>query len=72
MAIKVYSTINIGLESKKIEVEVEILKGLSSFSIVGLGDTAIQESKERIISAIKNSKGIYPTQKKIINLAPEN
>jgi magnesium chelatase family protein len=53
-----------------VEVEVDILQGLSAFSIVGLGDTAVQEAKERIRSAIKNSGFTYPQTKKIINLAP--
>ena len=53
-----------------IEVEADIINGLSAFSIVGLGDSAVQESKERIRSAIKNSGADYPQRKKIINLAP--
>ncbi len=52
------------------EVEADILNGMSAFSIVGLGDSAVQESKERIRSAIKNSGADYPQRKKIINLAP--
>ena len=49
---------------------MDILQGMSHFSIVGLGDTAVQEAKERVRSAIKNSGFDYPRQKKIINLAP--
>lgn len=48
------------------------MRGMSAFTIVGLGDTSIQESKQRIRSAIKNSDFEYPRQKKIINLAPAN
>ena len=70
MAIKVLSCMVIGLEGKIVEVEVDILQGLSAFNIVGLGDIAVQEAKERIRSAIKNSGFTYPQQKKIINLAP--
>jgi len=70
MAIKVFSCLVQGLQGKLIEVEADILQGLSAFNIVGLGDAAVQESKERIRSAIKNSGAIYPQQKKIINLAP--
>ncbi|MFA5829350.1 MAG: YifB family Mg chelatase-like AAA ATPase [Candidatus Gracilibacteria bacterium] len=70
MAIKIFSCINQGLEGKLVEVEADILQGLSAFSIVGLGDMAVQEAKERIRSAIKNSGFNYPQTKKVINLAP--
>lgn len=70
MAVKVFSCLMQGLEGRLIEVEADILQGLSAFSVVGLGDTAVQEAKERIRSAIKNSGAQYPQQKKIINLAP--
>lgn len=70
MASKIFSCFVDGMEARKIEVEVDILHGLPGLSIVGLGDTAVQEAKERIRSAIKNSGATYPQQKKIINLAP--
>lgn len=70
MPVKIFSCVTHGLEGKLIEVEADILQGLSAFSIVGLGDTAVQEAKERIRSAIKNSGFSYPPQKKVINLAP--
>lgn len=70
MSVKVFSCIIWGLEGRLIEVEADILPGMPIFTIVGLGDTAVQEAKERIRSAIKNSKINYPQQKKIINLAP--
>ncbi len=70
MAVKVFSCLAQGLEGKLVEVEADILRGMSEFSIVGLGDMAVQEAKKRIRSAIKNSGTIYPQQKKIINLAP--
>jgi magnesium chelatase family protein len=70
MAVKIFSSLIQGLEAKLIEVEVDILQGMPAFSIVGLGDAAVQEAKERIHSAIKNSGANYPQQKKIINLAP--
>ena len=62
----------VGLEGRLVEVEADILQGLSAFSIVGLGDAAVQEAKERVRSAIKNSGFKYPQTKKIINLAPAN
>lgn len=70
MATKIFSCFVDGLDANRIEVEVDILQGLPGLSIVGLGDTAVQEAKERIRSAIKNSGATYPQQKKIINLAP--
>ncbi|MBU1151285.1 YifB family Mg chelatase-like AAA ATPase, partial [Patescibacteria group bacterium] len=53
-----------------VEVQTDISNGLSSFSIVGLTDTSIQESKQRIRSAIKNSGFKFPQTKKTVNLAP--
>ncbi len=59
-----------GLKSAIIEIEVDLHRGMPSFSIVGLGDTAIQESKERVRSAIKNSGFDFPRGKIVVNLAP--
>lgn len=59
-----------GLEALSVEVEVDIRSGLPGFSIVGLPDKAIEESKERIKSAITNSGFSFPTKKVVINLAP--
>lgn len=70
MPSKILSVALNGLNCNLIEVEADISRGLSSFSIVGLGDTSVQEAKERVRSAIKNSSLHYPIEKKIINLAP--
>jgi magnesium chelatase family protein len=70
MPAKLYSISLTGLTPELVEVEADISRGLSSFKVVGLGDTSVQESKERVRSAIKNSQFTYPIQKKIINLAP--
>lgn len=59
-----------GFECKTIHIEVDISAGLPGMSIVGLGDTSVQESKERIRSAIKNSGAEYPRKRKTVNLAP--
>ena len=67
---KVYSGSNVGLDSFLIEVEVDIGLGLPSFTIVGLPDKAIDESKERIRAAIKNSNLSFPQHRLTINLAP--
>lgn len=67
---KVFSAATIGLDSYLIEVEVDLGAGLPSFSIVGLPDKAIDESKERIRAAIKNSDVSFPQHRLTINLAP--
>ena len=70
MLSKVYSSALRGIDAYLVEVEVDISKGMPALTIVGLPDTAVQESKERVRSAIKNSGYAYPTQRITINLAP--
>lgn len=60
----------IGLESYEITVEVDLNLGLPAFLVVGLPDLAVNEAKERVRSAIKNSGFSFPTKKIIVNLAP--
>lgn len=60
----------IGLDVYKILVEVDVNNSLPSVSIVGLPDTAVNEAKERVRSAIKNSGFEFPNKKVIVNLAP--
>ncbi len=70
---KVYSAQLIGLQTEIVTIEVDISNGLHSFSVIGLGDRAIEESKDRISAAIKNSGYVSPKQKNqkvIISLAP--
>ncbi|MFA6963340.1 MAG: YifB family Mg chelatase-like AAA ATPase [Patescibacteria group bacterium] len=67
---KIYSAATVGLDSYLVEVEVDIGAGLPSFTIVGLGDKAIDESKERIRAAVKNSGMHFPQHRLTINLAP--
>jgi len=62
----------VGLDGYKIDVEVDINQGLPKYDIVGLPDTAIKESKERVRSAIKNSGLKFPTNRITVNLAPAN
>ena len=52
---KIFTSSYLGLESYLVEVEVDISRGLPMFSIVGMGDTAILESKFRVKAALKNS-----------------
>ena len=59
-----------GIDGKLVEVQTDITGGLPNFEIVGLPDTSVKESKERIRAAIKNSQIDFPSRKIIINLAP--
>ena len=70
MLSKVLSAATIGIEAKSIEIEVDITRGLPNVVIVGLPDTAIRESRDRVKAAIKNSQFEYPPEKITINLAP--
>src|SRR3989339_1129171 len=70
MPAKIYTAANIGLDSHLIEAEADIQNGNTNFLIVGLPDTAVQEAKERVRSAIKNSQVRFPRTKLTVNLAP--
>lgn len=59
-----------GLDGVKIDVEVDVHGGLPKFFIVGLPDAAIQESRERVRAAIKNSGFEFPKTRITVNLAP--
>ncbi len=59
-----------GLEAFTVEVEADISKGLPCFDIVGLPDTAVKESRERVRSAMKNCGYEYPVSRITMNLAP--
>ena len=70
MLAKVKSFALNGIEGYLVEVEVDICAGMPKFDIVGLADTAIKESRERIKSAIANCGLEYPICRIIANLAP--
>lgn len=59
-----------GIEALKVDVEVDIIKGLPHFVIVGLPDSTIKESRERMRSAIENSGFDFPPHNYVVNLAP--
>ena len=59
-----------GLDGVRVEVEADIADGLPGFHIVGLGDRALQEARERVKIAINNSGFEFPGRKVTINLAP--
>ena len=60
----------VGLEGAIVEVEVDISSGLPAFTIVGLPDAAVQEARERVRAAIKNSGCTFPMKRITVNLAP--
>ena len=70
MLAKVLSCAVVGLEGAVVEVEVDIASGMPGFYIVGLPDTAVQESKERVRSAVRNSGLRFPRNRITVNLAP--
>ena len=70
---KTFSAQLIGLQTEIVSVEVDISNGLHAFSIVGLGDRAVEEAKDRVAAAIKNSGYVSPKQKNqkvVVSLAP--
>lgn len=71
MIAKVISAATVGLDSIPITVEVDIAsQGLPSFTIVGLPDKAVEESKERVRAALKNTGADFPAKRITVNLAP--
>ncbi len=59
-----------GIDALPVDVEVDVLQGLPSFTLVGLTDKAIQESRERMTAALTNSGYTPPRRKTIVSLAP--
>ncbi len=70
MLSRVHTCALFGIESFIIDVEADVSAGLASFEIVGLGDTAVKESKERIKASIKSVGSRLHTEKIVVNLAP--
>ncbi len=70
MLAKVFSASTSGIEGYPIEIEADISRGLPQVSIVGLPDTSVKESKDRVRAAIKNSGFEFPVKRLTINLAP--
>ena len=70
MYAKVYGETTCGINGEQIIVEVDISNGLPSFDIVGLPDTSVKESRERVRAALKNSGLIFPMTRITVNLAP--
>lgn len=72
MLAKLQSLTTFGLDGIPVEIEVDLHRGMPNFTIVGLGDAAVQESRERVRSAIKNSGFEFPVCKITASLAPSD
>jgi magnesium chelatase family protein len=59
-----------GLASRRVAVEVDLRSGLPAFTIVGRGDAAVRESRERVHAALLNSGFAFPQRRVTVNLAP--
>jgi len=70
MLAKLRSMAVLGIDAYEIEIEADITETLPSFTIVGLPDGAVRESRERVMSAIKNCGYEFPSRKVTINMAP--
>ena len=70
MLSRVWSATIVGIDAVKVGVEVDVSGGLPGIVIVGLPDTAVQESRERVKAALKNAGFAFPVRKIVINLTP--
>lgn len=72
MIAKTFSATVLGIHAHPIDVEVDVSIGLFNFNIVGLPDSSIRESRDRVMSAISNSGFSMPVRRMVVNLAPAN
>ena len=70
MLAKVLSGALIGIDGYLVDVEVDLAQGLPAFDIVGLPDSAVKESRERVRAAIRNTGHTFPVKRITVNLAP--
>ncbi|NBV87332.1 MAG: magnesium chelatase, partial [Verrucomicrobia bacterium] len=70
MLAKVFSAAVHGLEGLEVEIEVNSASGMTAIIIVGLPDTAVRESRDRVTTAVSNSMLHWPRGRTTINLAP--
>jgi len=66
----VFSGAVVGIQGLVIEVEVDIARGIPAFSVVGLPNAAVRESRERVTAAVKNAGWQFPLERITVNLAP--
>ncbi len=72
MYTKLHSAALQGVEGIDIDIEINITTGLPRFEVVGLPDQSVNEARERVIAAIRNTNKLFPSHKIVINLAPAN
>src|SRR5574343_1313497 len=72
MVAKVLAFGLLGIEAYPLEIEADVSSGLPIFTIVGMADTAVRESRERVKSAIKNSGFAWPIDRITVSLAPSD
>lgn len=70
MLANVHSCAVLGLQGALVNIEVDIGQGLPNMTVVGLPDTAVQEARERVRAAIKNSGCTFPSKRVTVNMAP--
>ena len=70
MLARSWSAALVGIDPVKVGVEVDVSNGMPGIAIVGLPDTSVQESRERVKAALKNAGFSYPMRKIVVNLAP--
>lgn len=67
---EVLSAALLGVDAYQVKVESHLENGLSAFAVVGLPDSAVKESRDRVSAAIKNSGFVFPNRRITVNLAP--
>jgi len=70
MLARIWSAAIVGIDAVKVGAEVDVSGGLPGIVVVGLPDTAVQESRERVKAALKNAGFAFPMRKIVINLTP--
>ena len=70
MLARIFSAALIGVEAALIRVEVDVAAGMPAFTTVGLPDSAVRESRERVRTAIRNAGFPFPPDRITVNLAP--
>ncbi len=70
MIARIYTFTLMGIEAFVVEVEVDISRGMPSFNIVGMPDSVVKESKERVRASLKNAGFDFPLERITVNLAP--
>lgn len=70
MPVKVQSSGVVGIDAHPIEVEVDVSRGAFGYETVGLPDTAVRESRQRVKAAIRNAGFEFPNERVVVNLGP--